>query len=154
MAEGKRRSVCSMPGGKKGYTKTLRKTWEWLSGAPRTRDDFHPWFAELGWGKSGIVKQALAFLKFMDFIVVHEDGRLDAPPPGKFDTDESIIRALDEKCEFIGDLLEEIAASPKTSPQLQEARPARAASRPKMLRIWNFDETGLSPLGCCTLAEV
>lgn len=95
MAEGKRRSVCSMPGGKKGYTKTLRKTWEWLSGAPRTRDDFHPWFAELGWGKSGIVKQALAFLKFMDFIVVHEDGRLDAPPPGKFDTDESIIRALD-----------------------------------------------------------
>ena len=44
MAEGKLRSVGSMPGGK-DYIKTLRETWDWLSSAPHTLNDLHPWFA-------------------------------------------------------------------------------------------------------------
>lgn len=120
MADQKRRSVSAMPGGKKGYIRTLRETWEWLKEEPRTLDDFHSWFANHGWKKPGSVNPTRTFLVSVGFVIEGND-HFDAPPRGKFDTDDSIIRALDDECLFIGGFLAEIATTPKTMNQLQDA---------------------------------
>ena len=116
-------SVCAMPRGNEGYIETLRATWNWLEAESRTVDDFFSWFAnkENSWPGRTNTAQTRAFLISVGFMEKTGDGRLEAPPPGAFDSDESIIRRLHEERPFIGALLEEVAASAKTKPELQPA---------------------------------
>ena len=125
MADEKRGTVCAMPGGNTSYIKTLHKTWDWLNEQSRTIADFYDWFAECGWKKRSGTNQTLPFLIAIGLIVKNGDDRLQAPRSGTFSSDESIIRALHEKCLFIGDLLKEVA-SPKTKEDLQLAAKQKA----------------------------
>ena len=141
MADQKRRSVSAMPGQGTRYVNTLRETWDWLRGQPRTLDDFRSWFANLGWNGLAAINQTRQFLTSVGFVVANEDG-LVAPPRGKFGSDDSIIRELDKKCLFISDFLAEIATSPKTNNELQDAAVRKVGFSPKntadmnMRRFW------------------
>ena len=110
-------TVRPMPGG--DYISTLRKTWAWLS-EPRTVAEFSDWFAQVEWEAVAHTNATRTFLLDVGFIVNDASGLL-ARPHQVFDTDESIIRTLHEKRPFIGGLLEEISASPKTTKELLQA---------------------------------
>ena len=100
-------SVGAMPGGKKGYTKMLRATWDWLSESSRTVADFPVWFAQHNWKKPTAANQTRGFLVSIGLIVQHKDGTLHAPPGDR--SDESIIRTLHHGRSFIGDMLRQVA---------------------------------------------
>ena len=116
----RRTTVCAMPGGGDDYVVKLRETWEWLS-EPRDREDFYEWFADLGWRQVNATKKTLGFLISLGFITKLEDGRLRGPAPGAFESDESIVRRLHQECQFIGELLQQIANSPKSNEEIRKA---------------------------------
>ena len=111
--------VYAMPGGQDGYIESLRTTWDWLRDQRRDREDWSPWFAELGWKAAKGADNAFSFLVSIGFIII-KNGELEAPPRGTFESNQSIIRRLNER-RFVGDLLKEIDQSPKTKDELQAA---------------------------------
>ena len=116
--------VFPMPGGMTGQIDTLHEIWDWLSNGPRTNEEFRVLFTNFPrrkrWSNEDAIDQARGFLVSVGFMVVSK-GRLQAPHLGTFDSDESIIRQLHEKRPFIGDLLDEVAQSPKTIAELRAA---------------------------------
>ena len=117
-------TVSAMPGGQNSYIDALRKTWEWLNSEPRTDEEFHLWFNDLGWMKPLNINRARSFLVSVGLIVESENGRLVAPPH-EFAPDESIVRTIHQGVPFIGDLLKEVAQSPKTNRDLLDAAVAK-----------------------------
>ena len=109
-----------MPGGQDSYIDNLREIWDALSDGPLTIDKLSLVFNELGLKSPSGIAQLRGFLKAIGFIV-ERDGQFYAPPSGKFDSDESIIIALDKKRLFIGDMLREVASSAKDSGELRDA---------------------------------
>ena len=118
--DGRRKSVPTMPVGRgDDYLSTIRLTQNWLS-KPRTHDEFGAWFATLGWTSPTGTDPARRFLVRVGLIDEDPEGLLRRPQDS-FDTDESIIRALHKHCRFIGELLEEIATTSKSTVQLMQA---------------------------------
>ena len=113
-------TVYSLPGGNDGHIDSLYKIWEGLSDGPLTSGELHTVFEELGWNNTEVTT-VCSFLESIGFIVATEGGLFEAPPSGRFDSAELIIIALDEKRPFIGDMLREVASSPKTLAELQGA---------------------------------
>ena len=113
----KRKTVSPVPGEGQSLA-TLRKILDWLR-EPRTLAEFSNRCSSLGFKSKVRITFLQNFLEDIGCIV--EDGDT-LKGQGAFNTDESIIRAFHERCEFVGELLKEVSTSPKTVDDLLDAQ--------------------------------